>query len=60
LPFEQAAEDEYQRLRLLRLPIGSQDLKIAASAGANSLTLITRNRRDFGRVPGLVLEDWSI
>ncbi len=60
VPFHQIAEDEFQQLRGLRLRIGTQDLKIAAVALANRLTLVTRNQRDFGKVPGLLLEDWSV
>jgi tRNA(fMet)-specific endonuclease VapC len=56
--FDQAAENLYQQLRHIR--VGTQDLKIAAVALANHLTLLTRNRRDFGRIPGLVLDDWSV
>jgi tRNA(fMet)-specific endonuclease VapC len=56
--FDQAAENSFQQLQGLR--IGTQDLKIAAVALANGLTLLTRNRRDFARVPGLVIEDWSV
>jgi tRNA(fMet)-specific endonuclease VapC len=57
--FDQASENHFQQLRALRLRIGTQDLKIAAVALASQLTLLTRNRRDFGRIPGLVLDDWS-
>ena len=56
--YDQAVEDEFQRIRHIR--IGTQDLKIAATALANQLTLVTANRRDFAQVPGLVIEDWSV
>jgi tRNA(fMet)-specific endonuclease VapC len=42
------------------LGVGTLDLKIAAMALTNGLTVLTRNRRDFGRVPGMVIEDWSV
>lgn len=60
VPFDQTAETQFQQLLSLRLRIGTPDLMIAAIALANKVILLTRNRRDFGRVPGLALDDWSI
>lgn len=40
-------------------PIGAHDLWIGASCLANGLSLATENVRDFARVPGLLVEDWS-
>lgn len=59
LPYDQACEEQFLRLRSLRLRVGSQDLRIAATALAHGLTVVTRNKRDFERVPGLTIEDWS-
>lgn len=39
-------------------PIGQNDLWIAAHARALTATLVTGNVREFGRVPGLAVEDW--
>lgn len=40
-------------------PIGGNDLWIAAHALSGDMTLITNNLREFQRVPGLKVEDWS-
>jgi len=60
VPFDQASEVEFQQLLGQRLRLGTQDLKIAAITLAHQLTLVTRNRQDFSRVPGLGLQDWSV
>jgi tRNA(fMet)-specific endonuclease VapC len=39
--------------------IGANDLLIAAHARSLHLTLVTNNTREFGRVEGLALENWS-
>jgi tRNA(fMet)-specific endonuclease VapC len=57
--FDASCEAHFQDLVSQRLRIGSRDLKIAATALARNLVLVTRNRRDFERIPGLVIEDWS-
>jgi tRNA(fMet)-specific endonuclease VapC len=60
VPFDQACEAEFQHLRSLRIRVGTQDLKIAATALVHKLTLLTCNRRDFLRIPGLAIDDWSV
>ena len=40
-------------------PIGPYDVLIAGQALARDLTLVTRNNREFARVPGLKVEDWE-
>lgn len=63
VPFDCQVTDAHGRLRaqLERrgLPIGPLDLQIAATALAHGLPLATNNTREFERVPGLRLEDWT-
>jgi len=63
LPFDDGCCDAYGRIRsdLARegTPIGPNDLLIAATAVANDMTLVTANSREFGRVAGLLVENWE-
>jgi tRNA(fMet)-specific endonuclease VapC len=40
-------------------PIGGYDVLIAGQARSRSLTLVTRNMREFQRVDGLRVENWD-
>jgi tRNA(fMet)-specific endonuclease VapC len=59
LPYTEPAMDQARQLQSLRLNIGRNDLRIAAIALDNDGTLVTRNLRDFQRVPGLRIENWA-
>jgi tRNA(fMet)-specific endonuclease VapC len=41
-------------------PIGPYDLLIAAQARRRGAVLVTGNGQEFGRVPGLRVEDWAV
>jgi tRNA(fMet)-specific endonuclease VapC len=56
--FDEAAAQRFDDLRSQRLRLGSMDLKIAATALAHNALLLSANRRDFERVPGLHVENW--
>lgn len=58
--FSEDAYACYLELRRQRIRIGTQDLRIAAIVLAKNSILVTRNQRDFERVPGLAFEDWTI
>lgn len=63
LAFSDDCVDPYGRIRsdLARsgTPIGPNDTLIAAIAVAHKMTLVTNNTREFSRVVGLQIEDWS-
>jgi tRNA(fMet)-specific endonuclease VapC len=46
------------QLDLQGTPIGPYDLQLAATALVHGHTVVSRNTREFARVPGLLLEDW--
>ena len=59
LSYTAQAEALYQEWRHQGIRLGTHDLRIAAICVAYRATLISRNRRDFERVPGLVAEFWE-
>jgi tRNA(fMet)-specific endonuclease VapC len=58
IPFDEAAARQFDVLRGVRLRLGVMDLKIAATALVHGALLLSANRRDFERVPGLRVENW--
>ena len=64
LEFGAEAAEEYGRIRAdlekKGTPIGSMDLLIAAHAKAEQLIIVTNNTREFKRVEGLPVEDWTL
>jgi len=63
VPFDNKAAYHFGQIRaeLYRTgqPIGPYDMMIAGQARAMGLILVTNNVKEFERVPGLLLEDWS-
>ena len=59
LQFDAAAATEFLHLKRSRVRVGAMDLRIAATALTRGLIVVTRNARDFGRVPDLRTEDWT-
>ena len=56
--FDERAATAFDSLRSAKLRLGTMDLKIAATALANRALLLSANRGDFDRVPGLRVENW--
>jgi tRNA(fMet)-specific endonuclease VapC len=59
LTFDENAAVQFARLRKENPRLGTMDLKIAAIVLSNDAILLSRNRKDFGRIAGLKLEDWT-
>jgi tRNA(fMet)-specific endonuclease VapC len=61
--FDREATAVYGRVRTMLekkgQPIASMDLLIAAHAISLDVPLITHNVKEFGKVPGLRIEDWA-
>lgn len=62
--FDEAAARAYGSVRATLeshgTPIGPLDTLIAAHAISIEATLVTNNVREFARIPGLKIEDWTL
>ena len=63
LPFDHGAAVHAGQIRaqlgVAGTPIGAYDLLIAGHARSRGLVVVTNNTREFERVPGLLVDDWS-
>jgi len=59
LDYDEDAAERLESMRRSRLRVGTMDLKIAAIALTQCGRLLSCNLRDFQRVPGLQVEDWT-
>jgi tRNA(fMet)-specific endonuclease VapC len=59
IEFDEAAASTADTLQKSKLRLGTMDIRIAAIALTRNALLISRNLRDFQRVPGLRTEDWT-
>jgi len=60
LGFSVAAISRCEGLFKLKLNIGRNDLRIAAIALEAGGVVVTRKLRHFSKVPGLMIQDWSV
>ena len=64
LPFDapaaQHAGEIRAQLAMAGTPIGGYDVLLAGHARSAGLAMITNNRREFDRVPGLEVDDWTV
>ena len=61
-PLPESAGEHYGQIRAVLqkkgVPIGNNDLWLAAHTRAEGWILVTNNTREFARVPGLQVENW--
>jgi tRNA(fMet)-specific endonuclease VapC len=58
--FDANAARTLSQLQAQRIQLGKMDSRIAAIALSRKLILLTRNHQDFSKVPGLLIEDWTV
>ncbi|MCC5645666.1 type II toxin-antitoxin system VapC family toxin [Nostoc sp. CHAB 5824] len=58
--FDADAATALSQLQAKRIQLARMDSRIAAIAPSRKLVLLTRNHRDFSKVLGLLIEDWTV
>jgi tRNA(fMet)-specific endonuclease VapC len=59
ISFDMDAARIFEKLQPQRLQLSKMDARIAAITLSRGLILLTRNHRDFSKVTGLSIEDWT-
>jgi len=59
LPFDADAGRVFVDLRRSGVRVDTMDLRIGSIALVRGFVVLTRNAVDFGRIPGLRVEDWT-
>ena len=59
LPFTPSAEALFRQWKRAKVNIGTQDMRVAAICLDHGATLVTRNARDYARIPGLKFDVWT-
>jgi tRNA(fMet)-specific endonuclease VapC len=59
LPQTEASLNRFDALVARKLNVGKMDLRIASVALELGAIVVTHNTRDFARVPGLLIADWT-
>jgi tRNA(fMet)-specific endonuclease VapC len=60
LQFTEQVQLIYQGFKTQRIRVGTQDLRIAAIVIAHNGVLLSRNLRDFEKIPNLMIQDWTV
>jgi tRNA(fMet)-specific endonuclease VapC len=59
LPYTTQAHSLFEGWRQQKLRVATHDLRIAAICMAHSATLVSRNRKDYQRIPELSVDYWN-
>jgi tRNA(fMet)-specific endonuclease VapC len=60
ITFDSNAGLIFEQLKIQKIQVATMDLRIACIAIANNLILLTRNTKDFNKIPNLVTENWTL
>lgn len=60
LPFSLAASEVFEDLKRKKIRVATMDLRIASIAISQQMTVVTRNTVDYERIPGLIVQDWTV
>jgi tRNA(fMet)-specific endonuclease VapC len=60
IKFDEKAAEIYKTLKAGKIRVGAMDLKIASIAISNGAILVSRNLKDFEKIPNLAVKDLTL